>query len=78
MVKDAEDRVDHTLHTYTFVVNYEQNMELPMYNNEQPGCMYYFSPLSIYNLGVVNHRHNYGNGIVSPHMYAHVYHEGVW
>ena len=42
-------------------------MELPIYNNEQPGCTYYFSPLSVYN----------GNGNVAPHMYAHVYHKGV-
>jgi hypothetical protein len=33
--------------------------------------------LSVYNLGVVNHGHDYGGGVVSPHMYAHVYHEGV-
>ncbi len=52
-------------------------MELPIYNNEQPGCTYYFSPLSDYNLGVINHGHDYGNGIVAPHIYAHVYHEGV-
>jgi hypothetical protein len=25
---------------YTFVVDYRQNMELPMYNKEQPGCTY--------------------------------------
>ncbi len=52
-------------------------MELPNYNNEQLGCTYYFSPLSVYNLGVVNHGHDYVNSNVAPHMYTHVYHEGV-
>ncbi len=47
VVKDAVDRVDHSLHTYTFVVNYGKNLELPIYNNEQLGCTYYFIPLSV-------------------------------
>ncbi len=46
-VKDAVDGVDHSSHMYTFVVDFGQNMELPIYNNEQPGCTYYFSPLSV-------------------------------
>ncbi len=62
---------------YTFVVDYGQNMELPSYNAEQPGCTYYYSPLSIYNLGVVNHTHVYEDERVSKHMHAHVYHEGI-
>ena len=52
-------------------------MELPIFNKEQPGCTYYYSPLSVYNLGVVNHAHEYQNGVIKEHMYAHVYHEGV-
>ena len=52
-------------------------MELPIYNNKQPGCTYYFSPLSMYNLGMVNHAHKYDAGKVSEHMYAHVYHAGI-
>ena len=47
-----------------FAVDYGQNMELPMYNSQQPGVMYYYSPLSIYNLGMVDHVHDYGNGEV--------------
>ena len=39
--------------------------------------MYFFSLLSVYNLGVVDNGHNYRNGIVSQHMYAHEYNEGV-
>ena len=76
-VSDAEERKDHTERRYTFVVDYGQNMELPVYNDEQPSCTYYYSPLSAYNLGVVNHAHTYENGDVGKHMYAHIYHEGV-
>ena len=76
-VNNAKEGIDHGLRTYTFVVNYGQNMELPIYNSKQPGCTYYFSPLSMYNLGMVNHAHEYEDGKVSEHMTAHVYHEGV-
>ncbi len=66
----------HLERIYTFVVNYGQNMELPVYNDEQPGCMYYYSTLSVYNLGVINHAHVYDNGQIRKHMYAHTYNEG--
>ena len=52
-------------------------MEIPVYKEQQPGCTYYFNPLSMYNLGVVNHGHIYDNGKIDEHMYAHVYQEGV-
>ena len=52
-------------------------MELPVYNEEQPGITYYYSALGVYNLGMVNHAHVYGDGKASEHMYCHVYHEGV-
>ena len=50
-VADATEGKDHTVRRYTFVVDYDQNMELPVYNKEQPGITYYYSPLSVYNLG---------------------------
>lgn len=75
--RDARAGKRHSERKYTFVVDYGQNMELPVYNSEQPGCTYYFSPLSVYNLGMVDHAHLYKDGEVSEHMYAHVYHEGV-
>jgi hypothetical protein len=62
---------------YTFVVDYGQNMELPSYNSEQPSCTYYFSPLTVFNFGVVNQAHAYNDGRVAEHMHAHLYHEGV-
>jgi hypothetical protein len=76
-VQDATAKKDHLRRVYTFIVNYGQNMELPVYNKEQPGCTYYFSPLIIFYLGVVNHAHIYDNGRVSEHLHCHVYHEGV-
>jgi len=68
----------HGESVYCFVVDYGQNMELPIYNSEQPGVTYYFSPLSVYNMGMVNHGHDYGDDRgVAEHMHCHVYHEGV-
>jgi hypothetical protein len=76
-VADATAGKDHAARRYTFVVDYGQNMELPVYNNEQPGITYYNSPLSVYNLRIVDHAHRYNNGWVSEHLHCHVYHEGV-
>ncbi len=76
-VADATARKEHSVRRYTFVVDYGQNMELPVYDKEQPGCTYYFSPLSIYNLGVVNHAHICDDGRVSEHLHCHVYTEGI-
>ena len=76
-IASAKAGAAHENRIYTFVVDYGQNMELPIYNFQQPGCTYYYSPLSVYNLGMVNHAHAYEDGVVKEHMYAHVYHEGV-
>ncbi len=76
-VMDAKAGVEFSDRQYTFVVDYDQNMELPVYNQEQPGVTYSYSPLSVYNLGVVNHALEYPNGEVKEHMYAHAYHKGV-
>ncbi len=77
VVQDATTKKDHLEKVYTFVIDYGQNMELPGYNSEQPGTTYYFSLLTVFNLGVVNHAHTYNDGRVSEHMHAHLYHEGV-
>ncbi len=61
-VADATAGKENLVRRYTFVVDYGQNMELPVYNKEQPGCTYYFSPMSIYNLGMVDHAHVYNDG----------------
>jgi hypothetical protein len=46
-VADATAKKEHLVRRYTFVVDYGQKMELPVYNKEQPGCTYYFSPMSV-------------------------------
>jgi hypothetical protein len=48
-VDKARRTVDkgHAERTYTFVVDYGQNMELPVFNKQQPGCTYYYSPMSV-------------------------------
>jgi hypothetical protein len=56
-VQDATANKYHLVRVYTFVVDNKQNMELLVYNKEQPGCTYFFSPMSVYNLGVVDHAH---------------------
>ena len=76
-VEDAKVGRAHSERRYTFVVDYGQNMELPIFNKEQPGVTYYYSPLSIYNLGIVDHAHDYGGGDIKEHLHCHVYHEGV-
>jgi hypothetical protein len=76
-VADATARKEHSVRRYTFVVDYRQNMELPVYNKDQPDCTYYFSPLSVYNLEMINHAHIYDDGQVSEHLHSHVYTEGV-
>ena len=67
--------------SFTFVVDYGQNMELPVYNSEQPGCSYYYSPLGVYNLGMVDQAYagpnDNENDNPRDHMHLHIYHEGV-
>ena len=74
-VRDAT--VEHSDRTYTFVVDYGQNMEIPVFNEEQPGPTYYFSPVGVYNLGVVHHAQVYDNSTIGKHMYAHVYNKAA-
>ena len=47
----------HSERTCTFVVDYGQNMELPIFNKEQPSCTYCYSPMTVNNLGMVDHAH---------------------
>ncbi len=76
-VEDAKKGRAHSKRRYMFVVDYEQNMELPIFNKEQQGVTYYYSPLSIYNLEIVDHAHDYGGGDIKEHLHCHVYHERV-
>ncbi len=74
---DKLNNLPHSETTYCFVVDFGQNMECPSFNEEQPGMTYYFSPLTVNNLGIVNHGHAKEDGTVDVHMHCHVYHEGV-
>jgi hypothetical protein len=65
----------HDSRTYTFVIDYGQNMDLPKFGQEQPGMTYYYSPMTVNNLGMVNHAHVYERGQVSEHMDCRVYTE---
>jgi hypothetical protein len=51
-------------------------MDLPMFAEEQPGMTYYFSPLNVNNLGIVDHAHKWPDGEVQHCLHAHIYHEG--
>ena len=78
-VEAAQRTVDrpNSERTYTFVVDYRQNMELPIFNKEQPACTYYYSPMTVNNLGMVDHVHKYPNGQVGEHMHCHVYTDAI-
>ncbi len=53
-------------------------MEMPGFGGNQLGDTYYFTPLSVYNLGVVDCAHVLsGETDQKNHMHCHVYYEGV-
>ncbi len=54
----AKSNVCHSEKSYTFVVYYGQNMEMPSFGANYPGDTYYFTPI-VYNPGVVNCAHVY-------------------
>ncbi len=43
--------------TFTLVVDYIHTMELPLFGKTQPGSIYYYTLISVYNLFVVNSAH---------------------
>jgi hypothetical protein len=69
--EDSINAVDHFHRTYTFIVDYGQNMELPFFGGSQPGDTYYYTPLNIFNLGFVDVADARGD-----HLYCHLYREG--
>jgi hypothetical protein len=76
MDKAKEDAADNTpIHSErvhsTFIVDYGQNMALPWFGTSQPGDTYYYTPLTVFNLGVVDVSHPDGE-----HRYCHLYKEG--
>lgn len=75
--EDVEANKPHSQTERTYVVDYGQNMEMPVFNSQQAGCSYYYSPLTVNNCGVVDHAHRYPDGKVAEHMHAHVYTEDI-
>ena len=69
-VCNATDGKEHSVQRYVFVVDSGQNMQVPIFNNDQPGSTYYFSPLGMYNLGMVDHAHVYNDGRISELIIA--------
>ena len=51
-VEDCQKK--HEDRRYVFVADYSQNIELPFFGNNQPGDTYYFSPLKVNVVGVVD------------------------
>ncbi len=74
----AKNNVSHSDQSYTFVVDYGQYMEMQAFGGNQPGDSYYFTLLSVYNLGVVNCAHIHSEEAEpKDHMHCHVNHEGI-
>jgi hypothetical protein len=72
VVTDATDEVTHLKQMYTFIMDYIKHGIAGLQFTATR--VYYFSPLSVYNLGMVNHAHVYGDGRMCEHMHCHVYH----
>ncbi len=61
----------------SLVVDYNQNVEITVFNQKQLGTTYHYSLLNIYNLGVVVYIKHVIFIYPKEHNHAHVYHEGV-
>ncbi len=57
-VGNARDGVEHNKQRYTLTCDFGQIMQCPCYNSKQPGCTYYYTPLNVFNFGVVDHSHD--------------------
>jgi hypothetical protein len=67
--EDKMNDVPHSSRTYTFIADYSQNLDLPHFGGEQPGETFYYSPLNIFQFGVVDPSDN-------DRLHAFVYDEG--
>ena len=76
-IESAKAQHPQSSRIYTLYVDYGQNMDLPHYAEEQSGCTYYYSPLGVYNLGIVDRAYDQNDGLFDVHLHAHVYHEGT-
>jgi hypothetical protein len=67
--QDEISNVPHRLRRRALLIDYAQNGGLPNLCNEQAGCAYYYSPLTLFIFGIV---FIMASGY---HLYAHVYSE---
>ena len=63
------DFVDPDKKVITLVMDYCQNLDLPHLGGEQPGDTYYFSPVWLYCLGIVD--------VFEDQLYAYIYEESA-
>ena len=63
------DFVDPDKKVITLVMDYCQNLDLPHLGGEQPGDTYYFSPVWLYCLGIVD--------VSEDQLYAYIYEESA-
>jgi hypothetical protein len=76
----GEQCIPHSECTRTLIVDYGQNMEMPWLGKAQPGDAYYYTPLHVYNLGIIDSAQPRIYDEIedaSDHRFAHVYHEGT-
>ncbi len=75
---DCKNNLPHADRSYTVVVYYGQNMEVPFYGKTQLSETYCYKPMSVYKLGVVNSAHLHDRADdPKDHMCCHVYDECV-
>ena len=51
--KCTTDKVDDDKMEITLIVDYCQNLQLPSFNKDQPGETYFYVPMNVYCLGIV-------------------------
>ena len=66
---NANNTASHSQKTRTLVVDYGQNMQIPWLGACQSGDTYYYTPLNVCNLGVIDTSFHGEN---TDHLYTHI------
>ncbi len=61
-VCNVKNGVEYLKRKTILTVDFGQTIQVLCYNSEQPGCLYYYTPMTANNFRIVNYYHNYGNG----------------
>ena len=69
LAQQANESTPHAERIYCIVVDYCMNLAVPYFGSEQPGETYYYSPLNVFLLGIVDVSNN-------DHLHAFTYTEG--